>query len=139
MQYVPKNLKFKKTKKGSLKKIELKNNLLKFGAVGLKASESGIINLKQLELSRQIIAKKTKKKAKVWVKIFGFLSITSKPLGTRMGKGKGKISYWGSKIAKGCVLFEISGSNKKDIINGLIACKKKLPIKTKICYKFIFG
>lgn len=135
MKYVSKNLKFKKIKKGSLKKFKLKNNNLTFGRIGLKAKESGIVNLKQLEAAKQIITKKTKKNVKIWVKLFLNLSITKKALGTRMGKGKGKINYWASNIAKGNILLEICGDNKKKIINGLKNCKKKLPIKTKICYK----
>lgn len=135
MKNVSKNLKFKKIKKGSLKMFSFKNNILKFGSIGLKANQSGIVNLKQLESARQIITKNTKKKVKIWVKLFFNLSITIKPLGTRMGKGKGKINYWASRVSKGNIIFEVSGSNKKKIINSLIYCKKKLPIKTKICYK----
>jgi large subunit ribosomal protein L16 len=135
MKNGPKNLKFKKIKKGKLTKFEFKSNLLKFGNIGLKATESGIINLKQIESSRQIITKKTKKNSKLWIKTFPYLPISSKPIGIRMGKGKGKISYWGSKISSGNIIFEMSGSNKKLLIMSLLSCRSKLPVKTKICYK----
>ena len=135
MKYVSKNLKFKKIKKGLLKKFKLKNNNLTFGSIGLKAKESGVVNLKQLEAAKQIITKKTKKNVKIWVKLFLNLSVTKKALGTRMGKGKGKIDYWASNVAKGNIVFEICGNDKRKMINSLKYCKKKLPIKTKICYK----
>jgi ribosomal protein L16/L10AE len=40
----PRKTKYKKTKKGKLKNLEFKANKLKFGTIGLKAKESGIIN-----------------------------------------------------------------------------------------------
>lgn len=61
----PKQIKYKKTKKGNLKKLEFKANKLKFGTVGLKAAESGIINSRQIEAARQAIARKIKRKGKI--------------------------------------------------------------------------
>ena len=80
----PKQTKYKKTKKGKLKRLEFKSNCLKFGTVGLKAAESGIINSRQIEAARQAIVRKIKRKGKVWIKIFPDLPITSKPTGVRM-------------------------------------------------------
>ncbi len=88
-----KQIKYKKFKKSRLRKLEFKANNLKFGTIGLKAAESGIIKSNQILAAKQIITKKIKKKGKLWVKIFTDLSITSKPIGTRMGKGKGPISH----------------------------------------------
>lgn len=128
----PKKIKFKKTKKGKLVKLEFKANKLTFGTIGLKATESGILNSKQIEAARQSIARKTKRKAKIWIKIFPDLPITSKPTGVRMGKGKGQVSHWGARVRGGTVLFEICGVNLKVIINALKTAGAKLPIKTKI-------
>lgn len=128
----PKQIKFKKTKKGKLVKLEFKANQLTFGTIGLKASESGIINSRQIEAARQSIARKTKRKAKIWIKIFPDLPITSKPTGVRMGKGKGQLSHWGARVRAGSVLFEVCGINYKIIINALQTAGAKLPIKTKI-------
>lgn len=89
----PKQTKYKKIKKGKLKKLEFKANSLKFGTAGLKAAESGVINSQQIEAARQAIARKIKRKGKIWIKIFPDLPITSKPTGIRMGKGKGQLSH----------------------------------------------
>jgi len=35
----PKKLKYKKTRKGRLSRLEFKTNILKFGTIGLKAAE----------------------------------------------------------------------------------------------------
>jgi large subunit ribosomal protein L16 len=67
----PKKIKFKKTKKGKLARLECnKSDSLKFGTIGLKALESGIITARQLEAARQAIARKTKRKGKIWVRVF---------------------------------------------------------------------
>jgi large subunit ribosomal protein L16 len=128
----PKRIKFKKTKKGKLVKLEFKANELKFGTIGLKAAEAGILNSRQIEAARQSIARKTKRKAKIWIKIFPDLPITSKPTGVRMGKGKGQLSHWGARVRGGTVLFEICGVNTNIIVNALKTAGAKLPIKTKI-------
>ena len=128
----PQNIKFKKTKKGRLRKLEYKSTKLTFGLVGLKARESGIVNARQIEAARQSIARKTNRKAKIWIKIFPDLPITSKPTGVRMGKGKGQVSYWGARVKGGTVLFEVCGANLKIIVNALKTASAKLPIKTKI-------
>ena len=124
---------FKKIRKGRLKKIKFKINKLIFGNLGLKAVESGIINLKQIEATKQAISKKANRKAKIWVKIFSNLVITSKPMGVRMGKGKGIFSHWGAKITRGNILIEVCGTNKNVLLKALKIGKTKLPIKTKIC------
>jgi large subunit ribosomal protein L16 len=58
----PKKVKYKKVKKGKLVRLEFKSNVLKFGTIGLKAAESGIINSRQIEAARQAIVRKIKKK-----------------------------------------------------------------------------
>ena len=128
----PRKTKYKKTKKGKLMKLEFKATNLKFGTVGLKAKEAGILNSRQIEAARQAIARKTKRKAKIWIKIFPDLPITSKPTGVRMGKGKGQVSHWGARVRGGTVLFEVCGANFKIIITALKTASAKLPIKTKI-------
>lgn len=128
----PRQIKYKKTKKGKLKRLEFKANCLKFGTIGLKAVESGIINSRQIEAARQAITRKIKRKGKIWIRIFPNLPITSKPTGTRMGKGKGQISHWGARVSSGTVLFEVCGVNSNTIFLALKTGGAKLPIKTKI-------
>lgn len=128
----PKQTKYKKTRKGKLSKFEFKANDLKFGTVGLKAAESGLISSRQIEASRQAIVRKMKRKGKLWIKIFPDLPITSKPTGVRMGKGKGQVSHWTARVRGGTVLFEVCGLNFNTICSALKTGGAKLPIKTKI-------
>ena len=125
-------MKYQKVQLGKLSKIEPKSHVLKFGIVGLKAIESGVLNSSQIESARQAINRKIKRKGKIWVTIFPNFPITSKPTGTRMGKGKGNVKYFATKIASGRVLFEVCGSNLNMAIAALKIGGTKLPIKTKI-------
>lgn len=128
----PKQTKYKKTKKGKLVKLEFKSVDLKFGTLGLKSVEAGIISARQIEAARQAITRKIKRKGKVWIKIFPDLPITSKPTGVRMGKGKGQVSHWSARVRGGTVLFELCGINTNVAIAALKTGGAKLPIKTKI-------
>jgi len=128
----PKKTKYKKIRKGTLKKFEYKANSLKFGEIGLKATCSGILNARQIESARRIIARKMKRKGKIWLRIFPDLPITSKPSESRMGKGKGSVSYWAVKVKSGTTLFEICGVPFYMAKEALLAAGKKLAIQTKI-------
>ena len=126
----PKQSKYKKIRKGKLNKLEFKSNNLKFGTIGLKAAESGTITARQIEAARQAINRKIKRKGKIWIRIFPHLPITKKPNEVRMGKGKGPVAYWATKIKGGTVIFEICGINMNMAISAFKTGGAKLPIKT---------
>ena len=128
----PRKTKYKKTKKGKLKKLEFKANAIRFGEVGLKAQASGLISARQIESARRAIARRIKRRGKVWICIFPDLPITSKPSESRMGKGKGAVSHWVARVKGGTTLFEICGIPTHIAIEALKSGGKKLPLKTKI-------
>jgi large subunit ribosomal protein L16 len=128
----PKKTKYKKTRKGKLKKLEFKANTLRFGELGLKAKVAGLITARQIEAARRAIARKIKRKGKIWISIFPDLPITEKATESRMGKGKGAVSYWVARVRGGTTLFEICGIPKHIAIEALRSGSQKLPVKTKI-------
>ena len=128
----PKKIKYKKVKKGQLVNLEFKGNKLKFGTIGLKSAESGILSSRQIEAARQAIVRKIKRKGKLWIRVFPDLPITAKSTGVRMGKGKGQFSHWGARIRGGTVLFEICGVNIATVHSAFKTGGAKLPVKTKI-------
>ncbi len=128
----PKKTKYKKTRKGKLKKLEVKANTLRFGELGLKAEVAGLITARQIEAARRAIARKIKRKGKIWISIFPDLPITEKATESRMGKGKGAVSYWVARVRGGTTLFEICGIPKHIAIEALRSGSQKLPVKTKI-------
>ncbi len=46
---------------------------------------------------------------RLYIRIFPHKSITSIPLETRMGKGKGEPEYWAAVVKPGTVLYEMGG------------------------------
>jgi len=134
MLLLPKRSKYKKVKKGKLTKFEFKANKLKFGTIGLKAKESGIISSRQLEAARQAIVRKINRKGKLWVRVFPDLPITNKPKEIRMGKGKGSVAFWAARVAGGRMLFEICGITKATALAAFRTGGAKLSIKTKIVF-----
>jgi large subunit ribosomal protein L16 len=128
----PRKTKYKKTRKGKLKKLEFKASTIRFGEFGLKAQIAGMITARQIEAARRTIARKIKRKGKIWICIFPDLPITAKPTESRMGKGKGSVSYWVARVRGGTTLFEVCGIPKHIAMEALKAGSKKLPIRTKI-------
>ena len=128
----PKKIKYKKVRKGRLSRLEFKANKLRFGEIGLKAQISGTISARQIEAARRAITRKIKRKGKVWICIFPDLPITAKPSESRMGKGKGSVSFWAARVRGGTTLFEVCGVPTHIAIEALKAGSTKLPIKTRI-------
>ncbi len=128
----PRRSKYKKTRKGTLPKLEFKSNKLKFGTIGLKAIESGTISARQIEAAKQAINRKIKRKGKLWIRVFPDQPITAKPTEVRMGKGKGAVSHWDVKIGGGCVLFELCGVTPNIAVSAFKTGGAKLPVKTKV-------
>ena len=126
IMFFPKRTKYKKSRKGSIKGFELKNQSLKFGFYGLKSLDNGRISAKQIETVRQAVQRKIKPFGKIWVRVFAHIPVSSKPSEVRMGKGKGNFSYWSGIVKKGQILFEISGVSKEKAFSSLKLGSDKL-------------
>ena len=129
----PNQTKYNKTFKGrNNNKIELKSNELKFGTYGLKALEKGRITARQIEAVRRTLAGLTKRKSKIWIRVFPDTPVTKKPTEVRMGKGKGNVSYWVCNVKPGKILFEIAGKDDIVIREALKVASNKFPISVKL-------
>lgn len=131
----PKNTKFRKKFRRQLKRVSPQTNRLQFGAYGLQALESGYISAKIIESSRQFLARSLKRGAKIWICIFPDHPVTSKPSEVRMGKGKGAVDFWASKVQKGTILFEVTGPNSSLILKALKSLAFKIPVAVSILQK----
>jgi len=49
-----------------------------------------------------------------------------------MGKGKGSVDYWVSKINAGKIIFEVIGPKSQLLYKALKSAANKLPVKTFI-------
>jgi large subunit ribosomal protein L16 len=135
MLFIPKNTKYRKQQKGkkfnTISKIKYIDSL-KHGAIGLKAIDSGRITSAHLSACKQCMNKIMKKFGQIKINVIADTPITKKPIEIRMGKGKGAVDHWISKINTGCVLFEIETSSKILAIKALKAAQLKLPLNTRI-------
>jgi len=130
--FIPKKTKFKKYRKGKLKPQTNGLIHLKYGALGLKCLESFRLTSSQIESVRQNINRKIKRKGKIWINVFPDTPVTSKPSEIRMGKGKGSVDYWVSKINAGKIIFEVIGPKSQLLYKALKSAANKLPVKTFI-------
>ena len=135
MPLMPKKTKFRKVQKGRVRGKAYRGNKVTDGEFGLQAEELGLIKSTQIEAARVAMTRYIKRGGKVWIKIFPDKPITSKPIGTRMGKGKGSVEYWVAPVKAGRVMFEMGGVSEEVAKEALRLAGSKLPIKTKFVKK----
>ena len=126
----PKRTKFRKMFKGKNRGLAQTGNKVSFGEFGLKATERGRVSARQIEAARRAMTRKVKRTGKIWIRIFPDVPISSKPLEVRMGKGKGNVDYWCSKVQPGTMLYEMEGVDEETAREAFRLAATKLPIKT---------
>lgn len=135
MKQIPSNYIYKKCHKANYSYINLldrKNFFSAYGQFGLQSINYGKLTYKQIEACRRTIRRGLKKLGFLFIRVFTGIQVTKKPLATRMGKGKGNISYWISIIKKGQIIFEIGGISFLIAKNILRKCSNQIPFKTKL-------
>jgi large subunit ribosomal protein L16 len=68
---------------------------------------------------------------RLYVRVFPHKSITSIPLETRMGKGKGEPEYWAAVIKPGTVLYEIGGVSEEAARICFARLAHKMPVRVR--------
>jgi len=132
---MPKRVKYRKQFRGSMAGKALRGNTIVNGDFGLVATEPCWIRSNQIEAARIAMTRYTKRGGKVWIKIFPDKPVTIKPLGTRMGSGKGAVDRWVAVVKPGRVMFEIGGVSEEVAREALRLAMHKLPCKCKIASK----
>ncbi|MEM6462846.1 MAG: 50S ribosomal protein L16 [Pseudomonadota bacterium] len=127
----PKRTKYRKQHKGRIKGLAPGGTTLNFGSYGLKAQEPNRVNAREIEAARRAITRHMKRAGRVWIRIFPDTPVTSKPTEVRMGKGKGSVDYWASKVKPGRIMFEIDGVSEEIAREALRLGAAKLSVKTR--------
>lgn len=129
----PRKTKYKKQQRRNFRSPKF--DKLTKGSFGIVALDNFWFTYDQIEACRKTILKYTKRSGKIYFNVFPDKPISKRTEGSRMGTGKGSVSYWSMPIRKGKILFELKNIPP-------IVCKKaleqiafKLPIKTKIYEK----
>ena len=129
---MPKRVKHRKQFRGSMAGKATRGNTISNGEYGIVALEPAWIKSNQIEAARVAMTRYVKRTGKVWIKIFPDKPYTSKPIGVRMGKGKGNVEGWVAVVKPGRVMFEIAGVPEETAKEALRLATHKLPIKCKI-------
>lgn len=135
MALVPKRTKYRRPHRLHYDGVTRGNKKVNFGEYGLMACEGAWITQNQIEAARVAMTRYMKRGGKVWINIFPHMPITSKPLGTRQGKGKGAVDKWVAVVKEGKIMFEIGGVSEEVAREAFRLAAHKLPIKTKFITK----
>ena len=129
---LPKRVKYRRVHRGRMTGKATRGNFVSNGEFGIQALEPAWITSNQIEAARIAMTRYIKRGGQVWIKIFPDKPVTKKPLGTRMGSGKGAPEYWVAVVKPGRVLFEIAGVPEETARETMRLAMHKLPIKWKV-------
>lgn len=132
---LPKRVKHRRVQRGRMTGKATRGNVVSYGEYGLQAMEPAWITSNQIEAARIAMTRYIKRGGQVWIKIFPDLPVSKKPLGTRMGSGKGAPEYWVAVVKPGRVMFEIAGVSEETAREAMRLAMHKLPIKCKFVKK----
>ena len=126
----PSKMKHRKVHKGRNTGIATRGNEVSFGDFGLKAIGRGRLPARQIEAARRAMTRHIKRGGRIWIRVFPDKPITQKPIGVRMGGGKGNPEYFVSEIQPGKMLYEMDGVSEDLARQAFELAAAKLPIPT---------
>ena len=135
MPLMPKRTKHRKMQKGRMRGKATRGNKVTDGEYGIQAVTGALVTGNQIEAARIAMTRYIKRGGKVWIKIFPDKPVTSKPIGTRMGKGKGNVEFWVAPVKPGRIMFEMGGVTEEVAREALRLAGNKLSVKTKFVKK----
>lgn len=131
----PKKSKYRKQFRGKMAGKAARGNTISFGEFGLKATTRGWVTARQIEAARKKITHVTKRAGKYWIRLFPDKPITKKPVGVKMGSGKGDIEQYVAVVRPGMVMFELGGVGAEMAREALRKAGHKLSVQTAIVEK----
>ena len=132
MALMPRRVKHRKRQRGRIKGNATRGHRVSFGDWGLQSTDAGYISAQTIEACRIAIMQYIRGEGKLYIRIFPHRSVTSRPLETRMGKGKGEPDHWVAVVKPGTILFEISGVGREAAQECFARVAHKLPIKVRL-------
>jgi large subunit ribosomal protein L16 len=128
---LPKKTKYRKVRKGKNDGVATRGNFIAFGDFALQSQSNNDVNSRQIESARQAMTRHIKRGGKIWIRIFPHIPVTRKPLGLKMGGGKGAPEFFVAKVKAGTVMFEMKGVSEDVAREAMRLAAHKLPVKTK--------
>ncbi|UCF32340.1 MAG: 50S ribosomal protein L16 [Phycisphaerales bacterium] len=131
MAMMPKRVRYRKSQRGRLRGKAGRGNSISFGEYGLQALDSSWITARQIEAGRVAATHYLHREGKVYLRVFPHKPISSKPLETRMGKGKGEPAHWVARVKQGTIMYEIGGVEESVARNALVRVAAKMPVRCR--------
>ena len=131
MALMPKRVKWRKSQRGKVRGVAGKGNTVAFGDFGLQCLGTGWLTARQIEAGRVAATHYLHREGKVYVRMFPHKPVSSKPLETRMGKGKGEPEFWVACVRPGTMLFEVAGVEETVARDALSRVAHKMPYRCR--------
>lgn len=132
---MPNKTKYRKVRKGKIKGLANRGNVLTFGSYGLKSMQTERVNSRQIEAARQAMTRYVKRGGRIWIRIFPHTPVTRKPQDVKMGSGKGNPEFFVAKVRPGTILFEIDDVTEEQAREAMRLAAHKLPVRCKFVKK----
>ena len=131
MALMPKRVKHRKSQRGRIKGEATRGNRVVFGDFGLQTVQGGWISAATIEAGRIAAQQYLRAEGRLYIRVFPHKSVTSIPLETRMGKGKGEPDFWAAVVKPGTVLFEIGGVSEEAARLCFTRLAHKMPVRVR--------
>jgi large subunit ribosomal protein L16 len=132
MALMPKRVKHRKSQRGRIKGNATRGNRVVFGDYGLQAVQGGWIKAVTIESGRIAAQQYVRGEGRLYIRVFPHKSVTSRPLETRMGKGKGEPDHWVAVVKPGTVLYELGGVNEQQAKLCFARLAHKMPVRVRM-------
>jgi len=132
MALMPKRVLHRKAHRGRVRGRATRGNALAHGDYGLQTLEPGWISGRQIEAGRVSATHYLHREGRVYIRIFPYKPVSSKPLETRMGKGKGEPEQWVAPVKPGTILFEVGGIDEATAKAALRRVSAKMPVRCRM-------
>ena len=132
MALMPKRVKHRKSQRRRIKGNATRGHTVVFGDWGLQSLEPGHISAQTIEACRIAATQYVRGEGKLYIRIFPQKSVTSRPLETRMGKGKGEPDHWVAVVKPGTILFELAGVGLDAARDCFARVAYKLPVRVRL-------
>lgn len=139
MAQMPKRVKHRKVQRGRIKGKATRGNTVVFGDYGLQSLEPAWLKAQTIESGRIAAQQYVRGEGRLFIRVFPHRSITSRPLETRMGKGKGEPEFWVASIRPGTILFELAGVTEQQAKICFARLAHKMPMKVRMVYRRQLG
>lgn len=133
---MPARTKYRKVRKGKIHGGSATSlNELAYGRYGLVSAQSERVSARQIEAARQAMTRYIKRGGQIWIRIFPHIPVSQKPLGTKMGSGKGNPEFFVAKVKPGTIMFEMDGVTEEVAREAMRLAGHKLSVHTNFVLK----